>query len=454
MQPILSLSEAQELDHRLIEEAGLSESALIDNAAQCVFDATRDMIHGRTLVMAGPGNNGSDGLALIPILYCHGIAADVLFLYGKGNSENLRRRAMLPEGVHIAESAAGYDTVIDALFGFSFHGEPDERTKACIASIDGDSTVISIDVPSAGLVEADVTVSLMALKDVLYHPLARGRSGRVLLRNPGFPEDELQKSPRGMYLIDDSDSTLKPIKATDYKNTRGHVAIIGGSDRYTGAPRLAARSAFFSGAGLVTIITRSEKVRDENPAVMIQAPGDGLKRFDSIVIGPGWDEGEPDAIGKAIESGRPLVIDADGLRHVPGHRFGWRAVITPHIGEYRRLMASLSLPDGLEDAEALKSSIGKLSRTLECIVVLKSSVVWIADGETILVCDGANPSLGVAGSGDVLSGIIGALEAFGEDPWSAAKDGVLLHQRAGRNAHGRCGFYSAEELIEEVGRSR
>ena len=454
MQPILSLSEAQELDHKLIKDYGLSEGSLINGAAEAVFEAAGDKIHGRTLVMIGPGNNGSDGLALIPILFCHGIAADVLFLYDKGNAENLMRRAMLPGGVHIAESAAGYDTVIDALFGFSFHGEPDERTKACIASIDEEATVISIDVPSAGLVEADITVTLMAFKDVLYLPSARGRAGRVLLRNPGFPEDELLKSPGGMFLIDDSDSTLKPIKAADYKNTRGHVAIIGGSDRYAGAPRLAARSAFFSGAGLVTIATRSEKVRDENPAVMIQDPGDDLKRFDSIVIGPGWDEGEPEAIGKAIESGRPLVIDADGLRHVPGHRFGWRAVITPHIGEYRRLMAALSLPDGLEDAEALRSSIGKLSRTLECIVVLKSSVVWIADGETILVCDGANPSLGVAGSGDVLSGIIGALEAFGEDPWSAAKDGVLLHQRAGRNAHGRYGFYSAEELIEEVGRSR
>ena len=117
-------------------------------------------------------------------------------------------------------------------------------------------------------------------------------------------------------------------------------------------------------------------------------------------------------------------------------------------------MASLSLPDGLDDEELLSSSLKALSLRIGAIVVLKSSVIWITDGGSIYIYDGVNPSMGVAGSGDVLSGVIAALLAEGEDPLRAAIDGVILHQRAGFNAHKRLGYYSSEDLIIEVGRAR
>ena len=78
----------------------------------------------------------------------------------------------------------------------------------------------------------------------------------------------------------------------------------------------------------------------------------------------------------------------------------------------------------------------------------------ITSGDDIFIYDGANPSLGVAGSGDVLAGVIGALLAEGYSPLDAAKNGVILHQRAGRRAHEEYGYYSAEELILEVGKCR
>ena len=455
MRPILSLKASSRLDHALIAEYGLDESTLIDNAAKKAFELTREYVSGRVLVMVGPGNNGSDGLALSLLLLEAGVKPDIFILSEKGNSENIRRRTLLPSSLDIVESTYGYDTVYDALFGFGFHGEADERTKAAIEGANTGKIVISLDVPSASLVNADVTVAFMALKDVFFEPSLRKNAGKILLANPGFPDKETENAETNMFLLSDTDSSMPVFSISDYKNSRGHIAIVGGSDKYTGAPRLSARAAFFSGAGLVTIITDSERIRDENPAVIISSPeNEDLSHFDALAVGPGWGDGNRELFRRVVESGKNFVIDADALRFVSGHVFSYRAVLTPHIGEYRRLMASLSIPDGLGDPETLSSSLRSLSQKTESVVVLKSSVLWITDGERIFVYDGSNPSIGVAGSGDVLSGIITALMGEGESPLRAAIDGVILHQRAGKKAHEEYGYYSAEELILMTGRCR
>ena len=455
MFPVYSLEKAAEKDHELIARYHLDESILIDNAAQGVFQAVSSFIHGRILVMAGPGNNGSDGLALVSILLDHGYKPDLFLLYEKGNEENLKRRKTLPSGIRIVSDTSGYDTVFDALFGFSFHGTADGRTLKALQDARSAATVIAVDVPSAGAIAADYTVSLMCWKDVLFEPLSRGRNGKLFFYNPGFPENELISSPYDIYLLAEDDLSLPEMKISDYKNTRGHLAVLGGSERYTGAPRLTARSAFFSGAGLVSIITDSDRIRDENPAVIITPPSSAdLSSYGSLVVGPGWDSGDSGLFRKAVESGKNLVIDADALRFVPGYKLGGRAVLTPHVGEYRKLAAALGVPDGLGNADALAASLKRISMETESIIVLKASSVWITDGRRIRIYDGANPSLGVAGSGDVLSGVTGALLLSGLSPFDAAVNAVILHQKAGRKAHEEYGYYSAEELILSVGRCR
>ena len=451
MYPVVYPDTAKELDHRLIAEYGLSESALIDSAARNVLEASQGRLKGRLVFLIGPGNNGSDGLEMARLCKKDGLDVSICYLYAKGNRENLRRREAVAALAKV-DDAKGFDTVIDAMFGFSFHGEPDERTKAVVESITG--FTIAIDVPSAGIVRADLTVTLMSRKAGLYLPSLRAMSGEIEFRNPGFPEKELETSPDKLYLLTYQDSQIRKFSLSDYKNTRGHLLIIGGSDRYTGAPRLAARSAFAAGAGLVSIMTSSEKVRDENPAVMIVPPGGGLERMSAIALGPGWDEGDDSLLSSSVESGKPLVIDADALRHAHKHKYGWRAVLTPHVGEYKRLMNALGLPSGLEAAETLSSSLRALSKALEAVVVLKASTLWITSGDEVYIYDGAEPSLGVAGSGDVLTGAIGALLGEGESPLRAAIDGVILHQRAGKRAHADYGYYSAEELILSLGRER
>lgn len=456
MRPLYMLSEAKELDHSLIERYSLDESTLIDSAARVAYDAVRKhLVSKRVLFLIGPGNNGSDGLEMARLLSRENQKVSIFYLTERGNAENLKRRGFVSY-IDRAFEVAGYDVIVDALFGFSFHGEIGDELYEVINEVNtSGSFVISIDVPSANLIRADITVSLMCHKLELFHPLKRSIAGRIELRNPGFPDAELQNSPSNTYLIDAVDKTIRNLEIDDYKNTRGHVAVIGGSDRYPGAPILTSLSAFHASAGLVTLISTDEvldKVFSSYPSIMLKRDLEGASSYSSLAIGPGWDMGNEVLLDSAIESGKPMVIDADGIKLLGKKSLGWRAVITPHIGEYRKLCSLLSIPDGLDSAESLLKSLKRLSLDLECVVVLKSSTLWIANGGRTFVYDGSNPSLGVAGSGDVLTGIIATLLGQGMDAEEAAINGVIMHQEAGRRAKERYGFYSAEELIGEISR--
>ena len=434
MRPLYSAESAKKLDHYLIEKHSLSESALIDSAAKEVFDAVRDkLLSKRVLFLIGPGNNGADGLEMARLLSRENQNISLFFLSENGSVETTKRRDKYSY-INRAFEVSGYDVIVDALFGFSFRGEADDYLLEIINEVNSSgSFVISIDIPSANLIRADVTVSLMCSKLELYHPLERSRS-----------EDS--------FLFDESDLSLKDIPLDGYKNTRGHVAVLGGSDSYPGAPILTSLAAFHAGAGLVTLISNDfvlERAFKHHPSIM-QSNGDDLSKFSSLAIGPGWDTGSEKLLERAISSGKNMVIDADGIKLLKDKKLGHRAILTPHIGEYKRLCSLLGIDNGLDSADSLRKSLKALSDELECVVVLKSSTVWISNGESLFVFDGANPSLGVAGSGDVLCGIIASLLAQGAELLDAAINGVIMHQSAGRRAKERYGYYSAEELIGEI----
>lgn len=449
MRPVYTLEEAKETDHRLVAEDKLDETALIDSAAAGAYNLTKDFLKGRICVAVGPGNNGSDGLEYAYLLFRDGFDVSVFYLADKGNAENIRRRKMLEGKVPAVSSLSGFDTVIDALFGFSLDPSRTEYRNA-LDEI-GDALLIALDVPSGFYKDTDITVTFMVPKAEMYLPSLRGKCGRIFCFNPGFPEDKL--TGKGMYLLSDEDSEIHRISIADYKNTRGHVLAIGGSQRYPGALRLLCRSCFAAGAGLVTVFTDEKTIFREYPSLMPFSDS-SFSRFSSIAIGPGWGDGDPDILSSAASSGRPLVVDADAVKYAHRFKYSWNAVLTPHVGEYRTLMRNLDLPDGLESAASLRKSLLLASRKLEAVIVMKSASLWIADGDDVYIYDGADPSIGVAGAGDVLTGIIAALLGQGEKPLQAAADGVILHQKAGRSAHGKYGYYPAEELIAETGRLR
>lgn len=434
------------LDGDLRARYHLESSDLVCRAAGNVLALTRDRILSKhVLVLVGRGNNGSDALsyALLAKDLCH---ISLWFCPGTANELNshLRRRCAAA-GLEIVSDPVCCDVVVDGIFGCAFHPPVSDEVMAVIDKVNAmDAYRISMDVPSAYLFKADLCVTFSILKREQYTIENRGCCGKIVLSNPGFPESELKKVASDVMLLEDGDYSVGPVPDVSFKNRRGHVAVLGGSSRYTGAPRLSAKASFHAGAGLVSIYTSSDAylaVSTYLPAI-VRCGGFHDEGYDSLVIGPGWgDEGSRDAFFLP----KKKVLDADAIKLIrKGDRFSGLAIITPHVGEFRRLCSNLGLE---EDA-------GIVSSALDAVVVLKSHVTEVAFASKRFICDGMNASLGVAGSGDVLAGIIGAFLASGQDVLEAAVNGVLLHRKCGRACRDRLGFYDSLELVKEVGRLR
>lgn len=448
MFPLLSSSQASLLDKSLIVRYDLSERALVSNAALGAFENYKSLFaEKKVLFVVGKGNNGSDALALAKLVFPVAKSVRIYLHYEKGNEENEYRKRELDSSL-FTSSIENADTIVDGLFGVKYRSNIDERTKDVIDKINNSTAVvIALDCPSCYLVKADYTITFMCYKREMFEPDKRAYCGSISLFNPGFPENAISSS--NTFLCTDDDYSSPGFSISDYKNTRGHVVVVGGSNRYPGAPVLSSLASFHSGAGKVSVVSSSlvrSAILSSYPSVMVSS---SLIDGSSYVVGPGWNRGSRKQLEEVVKKNKPLVVDADAIKHLEKITLSHRGVITPHLGEFRKLLEILEIEKG-----DVVDSIKLVAEALEAVVVLKGPTVMISDSRELYVVDGANPSLGVAGSGDVLSGIIGAFLAYGMDALSSALNGVLLHQRCGRLLKGRLGFYSAEDLVEEIGRNR
>lgn len=442
------------MDHDLIEKHSLSEENLIDSAAKGAFNIFLSHIEGKNvLFLVGKGNNGSDALEMARLSLNRAKNIYVYALFPTGNKENERRRKLLPKSVFVSFIPDDVDTVIDGVFGFSFRGNIDEKLRAVFNEVEESSSYkIALDVPSGFCYKADATVAFMCKKMEMYYPENRGKCGMIYSYNPGFPKEEYYDSDT--ILLSDTDYSASPFSLSDYKNTRGHLFVFGGSERYPGAPLLSSLSAFHAGCGLVSLCSEKtvlDKIFSSHPSIMgVDDRSVDRVKNTAFLLGPGWNEGRRDLIDYAKSRKKPMALDADAIKLInKSDDFSSLAVITPHYGEYRTLVKNLEL-EGNDFLEISK----KASEMLNAVLVIKTSVVWVIFRDKAYVYDGSNPSLGVAGSGDVLSGIIGAFLSSGMNPLESAINGVILHQKCGKNLSLKLGFYCAEELIEEVGKER
>jgi len=252
-----------------------------------------------------------------------------------------------------------------------------------------------------------------------------------------------------------------PRAADAHKGRFGHVLIVGGNQGMSGAARLAAEAAARCGAGLVSVATRPEHAASLNsgcPELMVHAveqPADLqplLKRASVVVVGPGlgqtaWSK---NLFERVLDSGLPLVVDADALKLLARdyrQRDNW--ILTPHPGEAGHL-----LQQAVEVVEQDRfSAVRQLVVHYRGVVVLKGAGSLIAaDNKTIHLCARGNPGMASGGMGDVLSGVLGALLAQGLGAFEAAGAGVFLHARAADLAAGDKGERGllASDLIPVV----
>jgi NAD(P)H-hydrate epimerase len=231
---------------------------------------------------------------------------------------------------------------------------------------------------------------------------------------------------------------------SSHKGTYGHLLVVGGDQGYSGAIRMAAEGGARSGAGLVTLATHPEHAPWSNigrPELMCRGVDDGadmtplLQQASAVVLGPGlgrtpWAEG---IYQRVIETKLPLLLDADALYWLakqPDQRIN--RLLTPHPGEAARLLGwetARVQSDRFAACEALQQRYGG-------VIVLKGAgtLVVASGSQPVALCSDGNPGMASGGSGDVLSGVIGAFLVQGYALREAAELGVCLHAAAGDKA--------------------
>jgi NAD(P)H-hydrate epimerase len=484
----------------LMENAGRGVFELLLRELQCRCENKAPSV--AIVVIAGKGNNGGDGLVVARYLKNAGIEVDVFLLANlkdvKGDAKTnlnawqkmggkVRRVVGAKDIKTLGASIRRADLIVDAIFGTGFSGEVSGIHKKTIELINKQSgTVVSIDVPSGinattgavlgTVVRADITATMAIAKSGLYLSPASQYVGCIEVIDIGMPRELLDDLGTGLALISEEAaraivSKIFPRKSESHKGTHGHLLVIGGSIGKTGAAYLAsvsANAAMRAGAGLVTCAvpeSLNAVMEAKTTEVMTHPLSEGgkgslgessvkdalraLKNKDALVIGPGlgtavgvdfFEKLFARCRGKKI----PVVIDADGLnvfeKNLPSlvkALKGVRCVLTPHAGEMARLLGV-----SVKAVQAKRLELAKkLSAKTKAVVVLKGAGTIVAtplDGA--FINSSGNPALASAGTGDVLSGIIGGFLAEGLSTDDAALAGVFIH--------GACADYIAKDLGE------
>lgn len=472
MDILISADESSRLDRISSEEYLIPSLSLMESAARLLYEDIRgDIASARKVTfLCASGNNGGDAIACARMAWCDGFRNIGIYYHGGRESGlfTIQRKAAEALGIPVRTIIEG-DLIIDGLYGVGLKGSVREEGKALIRQVNSlKSKVIAIDVPSgcgdgsdgSEIIHCVRTVTFGFRKLAMYMKSARAAAGEIRVYNPSFAPVEVRPAA---WLATARDYDVPPLRSSDYKNSRGHIAIFGSSPDYPGAVRLATRAAFKAGAGLVTVFTSPEVVSVaalDSPSAMVRpfSAYDEGKRYDAVLFGPGIGSGQGELLRKLLSAyDGTLVLDADGIRtfadiYSPSLEIRPSLIFTPHPGELRYLLSSLLPASSFNTPLSILATLAELSQLLsDAVIISKSDVVAVVkSGETPVIYDGSNPAMGVAGSGDVLAGITAAFAAKG----LPAVQAVILHQMAGARAGRELGFFTSEELIEEVGRAR
>ena len=477
---------------------GLSPAMLMENAGHVALDVLLRYVPevaGKAVwLIMGSGNNGGDAACIARLLADRG-ARPLLFTTrpseaatGASGTHLALARANGVRVAPLAELAAavsacpGSDSgpphvIVDGLLGTGFSGTLRPDAQAVIEQVNAlsgripECFVLAVDIPS-GLdatigkpspvaVRAHATVSLAAAKPGLVLPEAAPWVGALHVGDIGMPAPV--RRPVRHYLLDGRALTALPAPAPEsYKNSFGHVLVLGGAPGLTGAGHLACAGALRAGAGLVSaaapesalvsiqcgwpeIMTLGLGQRGETewPAEIPDALRERLRRATALGVGPGMGRGEDAAAFLAalleLPERPPAVMDADALvllarRRELLARLGPDDVLTPHPGEAAALLGT----DGAHIQTDRPAALAALCALSRATVVLKGAGTLVGQAEApVFISPYAVPALAMGGSGDVLAGCIAALlaQSRGQEGagLSAAATGVALHALAGRS---------------------
>lgn len=456
---ILNSAQMSAADAYTINDIGIPSAVLMENAASAFVRVLMEKYPetSSVCVVCGCGNNGGDGLAIARLLLNNGIHTDI---YLACEQEKLKGDALINFNIlnnypvnifSVTEedipTFENYEITVDALFGTGLARPLDGFYEELVNSINLTSAIIaSVDIPS-GLngntwtadgtaVDADITVTFARPKypHVLFP--ARKLCGEVVIADISIPDFAVDTVGCTTFLLTPENLPLVTKREADsHKGNFGHAVIIGGSEGKSGAAFMASRACAKIGAGLTTVavpkglINAAETVNHEIMSIAIGNNSffevDGAeklinflkgKTIASIGMGIGTDEQTALFLNYLIKNTEmPLIIDADGINLLNTDSLKYltnRCVITPHIGEFARMM-DISTQEVMKNRIELASCFAV---KFGIIVVLKSADTIIALPNGIKFIDiSGTPALSKGGSGDCLTGLITGYAAQGYD---------------------------------------
>ncbi len=469
----------KKIDEAASQVYGIPRLILMENAAQAikiVVDQEFGIKGLDAVVLAGPGNNGGDGLAAARLLHTYGADVEILIFTSpekfrneaKINLEMIKKLGLkihhIEDSSKIPELLVNKDLIIDALFGTGLNREVKGIYKDAIDTLNSMYIpILSVDIPSGingdtgqimgTAVYADITVTFGLPKPGHFLFPGADHTGRLYLSYLTYPLKLLMNDSISIEL--NKPSLLPPRTRDTHKGDYGRCLFIGGSRRYMGAPYLASYSYLLTGGGMSYLATVESIIHHiaQKASEIIQIPlrenAEGFisdenidvlmkeaERMDFIVIGPGLGLHKSTErlfveLLKNIE--KPVLIDGDGLTMLANHKdlikeHSEQIVLTPHTGEMSRLIGM-----NIEDIKRDRLNIVKrFSTKYRVYLVLKgaNTIIGYPDGMLYINTTG-NPGMATAGSGDILAGMIPAFYCQGMDLGEAVQTGVFMHGLAG-----------------------
>ena len=412
--------------------------AVANEVLALLADRTGGTSGRRVGLLVGAGNNGGDALWAGAFLCRRGVSVTaVLLAPERAHAAGLAafRRA----GGRIG-SIAGADVVVDGIIGLSGKGSLRPDAAALVDSVM--APIVAVDLPSGvdpdtgavdgPHVQAAVTVTFGGRKPC--HVVGPGAiaSGQVRVVDIGIGDDLAE--PHAVLLEPEDVAHAWPVPGpSDDKYTQGVTGIAAGSATYPGAAVLSTGAAVLATSGMVRYAgTAADVVRTRWPEVVATGHVGDAGRVQAWVVGPGLGTGQAgrQVLAEVLAAGVPVCADADAITLLAGDPTLWDArdpetpiVLTPHDREFARLAGDVG-PDRIAAARRAASRF-------HAVVLLKghSTVVAAPDGR-VLVNQSRSSWAATAGSGDVLTGLIGSLLAAGEDPWLAAGCAAYVHELA------------------------
>lgn len=494
MRRVVNAAQMKYLDDRTIEYHKVDQMVLMERAALAVVKHLQTFDLTRVLVVCGSGNNGGDGIAIARILHLKGVSVELAFVGNpKKKSTGCLGQWEIADTYDIRmvnnPQYSEYTTIVDAIFGVGLSRTVTGSYAEVIQSINKSGVpVVAVDIPSGicadtgkvlgCAVKADMTVTFAYEK--VGQLLSNGRlyCGKLVLEDIGIYQlstDAEAKQFTNYHIIEVSDLKKIPLRSeSGNKGTFGKVLLIAGSKDMPGASVLCGQAVMRTGAGMLKIVSPSDNrqiIASAFPEAMIASYDaveeavdqieKGLSWADVVVVGPGIGTGTDAAVmvHYVMKHCRlPLVLDADGL-NIISQNMDWLkkklcpCILTPHMGELARLLGC-TISKVKED---FLDIIQGLAEEYQVQCICKDSVTCtVMPDSSIYINQTGNCGMATAGSGDVLTGIIGGLIAVGTSLTDAGVLGVFLHGMSGDLAKEKYGsaHMIAGDIIKELAQFR